>query len=638
MQKGVAFLVVLAFIQAATSLSIPDGDLKKDALKLLSLPIGRIGSEPGVRSLLDASSGSFVDPSASGVLTDQIDRIRHAVVQLIAQQETFNWLTPWLKGTSDGLVTGTGFFVDFQGTRFIITNGHVVKQASVVVMRIPALGEETIPLKVYAVCHDKDIALLTVDHEKGTEVLNHLLEQRKTKIETLKLGNSDHFRQGSVTIAVGYPLGQANLKFSTGILSGREHVDNRFYMQTTSPINPGNSGGPLLSSNGEVMGINTAAIEKASNVGYAIPIGHIIELLKSWAPDPKRNMTGLDENSVVQKFPVMGVDLNTASSVQGAFLGYSGSGGVFVKRVYPYGFFDEAGVKQHDLLLSFDGFELDRFGFSTRAREHGTGEIMNIYDLAERIPIGKEVEMKVWRDKRVMTVKAPFNPPSKKYAVRLYEEPGKQGAGTGVGEFEVFGGLVVQPLTLNHVVALHQANTELIAYVQESNWKLREQPRLIISAVLESGSSAGDRGVAAGGIVTKVNGKPVSTLEDFRKAWLPANFKKFIKSQAKKEKSTEKLFWTLETRDGSLLVVDFIEALNNEVILSQLYHYPVSKSVKKAVIIAIQSMMASAADAVEAATATQAPRHKLRQHKRGKALEPDTKEQEEHKEEHSKQL
>ncbi len=91
---------------------------------------------------------------------------------------------------------------------------------------------------MFGVCYEKDVALLRLTRD-AHRALEEVRVRNGGSIQHLTLGDSDKFAQGSVALAVGFPLGQANLKFSTGILSGYEHVTERLYLQITAPINPG---------------------------------------------------------------------------------------------------------------------------------------------------------------------------------------------------------------------------------------------------------------------------------------------------------------------------------------------------------------------------------------------------------------
>src|SRR5205807_3208889 len=112
-------------------------------------------------------------------------------------------------------------------------------------------------------------------------------------------------------LALGYPLGQQSLKSTNGIVSGREYN----MIQISNAINPGSSGGPLLNTRGEVIGINTAGIVDAQNIGYAIAVNDFNIVL----PDMKKTR-------IVRK-PFLGVLFNNASAALTEFLGNPVPGG-----------------------------------------------------------------------------------------------------------------------------------------------------------------------------------------------------------------------------------------------------------------------------------------------------------------------
>ncbi|SLM48593.1 putative DegP2 peptidase. Serine peptidase. MEROPS family S01B [Nitrospira japonica] len=159
---------------------------------------------------------------------------------------------------------GSGVLIDDQG--LIVTNAHVVQGAAKLTVmlhdgtRLPAqmIGSDM----VY------DVALLRVAIPKG-------------KYPHAQLGNSDKLEVGQKVIAIGHPFG-LGYAMSTGIISGfgklletKQEVFQDRIIQTTTPINPGNSGGPLVDSDDRVIGINTAILLGAQNIGFAIPINTV---------------------------------------------------------------------------------------------------------------------------------------------------------------------------------------------------------------------------------------------------------------------------------------------------------------------------------------------------------------------------
>nr|WP_237741519.1 HhoA/HhoB/HtrA family serine endopeptidase [Anabaena sp. PCC 7108] len=159
--------------------------------------------------------------------------------------------------------SGSGFIINSSGQ--ILTNAHVVDGTDRVTVTLKdgrtfngnVLGEDPVT----------DVAMIQID---------------ANNLPTLALGNSDILQPGEPVIAIGNPLGLNNT-VTSGIISatGRSGSeigvsDKRVdYLQTDAAINPGNSGGPLLNARGEVIGMNTAIIQGAQGLGFAIPINTV---------------------------------------------------------------------------------------------------------------------------------------------------------------------------------------------------------------------------------------------------------------------------------------------------------------------------------------------------------------------------
>jgi serine protease Do len=162
---------------------------------------------------------------------------------------------------------GSGVVVHESG--YVVTNAHVVSQASDV--RVTFADKHTVPAEVVAVDPEHDLAVLKV---KTTEPLPYQ-----------KLARGGDVLVGETVIAIGNPLGLQHT-VTAGIVSAlnrdlefSDRVTYRGLIQTDAPINPGNSGGPLLNVNGELIGINTAIRGDAQNIGFAIPVERLWELL-----------------------------------------------------------------------------------------------------------------------------------------------------------------------------------------------------------------------------------------------------------------------------------------------------------------------------------------------------------------------
>lgn len=156
--------------------------------------------------------------------------------------------------------TGSGFIISNDGR--ILTNAHVVDGADTV--KVTLKDGHSYAGKVLGKDELTDVAVVKIQ-------ANNLL--------TVILGNSDNVLPGQWAIAIGNPLGLDNT-VTTGIISATGRSSNLIgapdkrveYLQTDAAINPGNSGGPLLNARGEVIGMNTAILQGAQGLGFAIPI------------------------------------------------------------------------------------------------------------------------------------------------------------------------------------------------------------------------------------------------------------------------------------------------------------------------------------------------------------------------------
>ena len=155
--------------------------------------------------------------------------------------------------------TGSGFITSADGR--IFNNAHVVAGADTV--SVVLKDGRRFKGEVIGSDETTDVAVIKIN---------------ATGLPTVKLGDSDRLLPGQAAIAIGNPLGLDNT-VTQGIISatGRSGADfggsaRVNFIQTDTAINPGNSGGPLINSRGEVVGMNTAIIQGASGIGFAVPI------------------------------------------------------------------------------------------------------------------------------------------------------------------------------------------------------------------------------------------------------------------------------------------------------------------------------------------------------------------------------
>jgi len=163
---------------------------------------------------------------------------------------------------------GSGFLIHPDG--YVVTNHHVVDRARAV--KVELADGRKLPAELISSDPDADLAILKIDSDKPLPVI--------------ELGDSSDLMIGEPVIAVGNPLGFSH-SVSTGIVSAihRDLKDDEGrvmlsdLVQTDAAINPGNSGGPLLNAYGQVVGINTAIRGDAQNIGFAIQVNRLRDLI-----------------------------------------------------------------------------------------------------------------------------------------------------------------------------------------------------------------------------------------------------------------------------------------------------------------------------------------------------------------------
>ncbi len=207
-------------------------------------PIAQLPSTPSVNT-------------NSNFIATAVERTGPAVVRIDSTRASTGRYS-YGRGIARG--TGSGFILRSNG--LILTNAHVVSGADTV----------TVTLK-----DGRRFTGQVMGADRSTDVA--VVRIQANNLPTVNLGNSDQLKPGEWAIAIGNPLGLDNT-VTVGIISGTERSSRAFgvrgrgvgFIQTDAAINPGNSGGPLLNQSGQVIGINTAIIQGAQGLGFAIPI------------------------------------------------------------------------------------------------------------------------------------------------------------------------------------------------------------------------------------------------------------------------------------------------------------------------------------------------------------------------------
>ena len=189
--------------------------------------------------------------------------------------QNLQFYQPCQKGTKlQEVGGGSGFIISADG--LILTNKHVVQDTAAEYTVFTNDGKKY-SAKVLARAPNIDIAVIKIS---------------ASNLPTIKLGDSDSIQVGQIAIAIGNALGEFRNTVNIGVVSGLSRnitasggggLTETIYnvIQTDASINPGNSGGPLLNLRGEVMGINTAIVQNAQSIGFAIPINQVKEIISN---------------------------------------------------------------------------------------------------------------------------------------------------------------------------------------------------------------------------------------------------------------------------------------------------------------------------------------------------------------------
>jgi serine protease Do len=303
-----------------------------------------------------------------------------------------------------GSSLGSGFILNGEG--FILTNNHVVKDATDILVRLSD-GRE---FKAEVVGKDPptDVALIRLTHPPKN-------------LPTVVLGDSDALRQGDYVLALGSPfglrdtatLGIVSAKNRGGVSPGGGTYDD--FIQTDASINPGNSGGPLFNLRGEVVGINTAIVSPqiGQGIGFAVPI----TLAKNLLPQLR------EKGKVTRGF--MGVSVQDLTpDLRQAFALAPEVKGALVQNVVPKGPAAKAGLEPGDVVTTVNGKEVDSSGALTR----------NV----ALVQPGQNVNVTVLRkgEKKQFTFKVAQRPDDEARVARgeFDEDGGGQGQASGEGD------------------------------------------------------------------------------------------------------------------------------------------------------------------------------------------------------------
>ena len=352
---------------------------------------------------------------------------------------------------------GSGVIVNADG--YILTNHHVVDGA--IEIKVELTDNRTFTAKLVGSDPPSDLAVLKIDAKS---------------LPTLSLGDSDKVRVGDFVLAIGNPLGVGQT-VTSGIVSAKGRAtglsDGSFedFLQTDAAINRGNSGGALVSTTGELIGINSQILSPSGGnigIGFAIPSNMARVVMEQLMKTGKvrRGMLGVT---------IQSVDADLASS-----LNLPAARGAIVTSVSSGGPAERAGLKRGDVI--------------TAINKQPVVDNNSLRNLVASLPPGTNVEVTAQRNGR-----------DQEFQVALAELPDRQprdseeeSSNTGGAGNEKYG-VSVQPL-----------NAEMA-----SRFGLDADDQGLLVTRVDPNGSAANAGIRPGDLIQEVNRQAVRTVPGF---------------------------------------------------------------------------------------------------------------------------
>lgn len=345
------------------------------------------------------------------VWQDLSSKWKNSIVHLFITKSVYDCNKPFLCPT-ERKTNATGFIIDWR-RGLVMTNEHVVQNATSVVARLFRTGQQNFGMKVFSICQPKDLALCQFTQEAMKElVLND--------DELDMVFSQDYFPSYSEEVmTLGFPLNEDEIKFTLGTISGfnirNACLESKFvedacsrgpiYLQTTAPLNPGNSGGPVINKFGEVIGVVNSGIVGSQSVGYVINASVVRAMLPELYKG-KFVCTPTFGLGLSRATPLLLKTLTDSNDIQG----------VFIRETFPDSCLKL--VQSGDLLVSVEYMvqntmvrgDIDRFGdiYMYENDELVSDRRLALSEFVDQIPIGANLSCLVFRNAERLELRSTY--------------------------------------------------------------------------------------------------------------------------------------------------------------------------------------------------------------------------------------
>lgn len=347
-------------------------------------------SEPATAAPISALPGNILPNQDANFVTKVVQQVGPAVVRINSSRTVktqqpdvldepflrrfFGSEAPTQPGNRVERGSGSGFVFGSDGR--ILTNAHVVDGADTVTVKLKD-GREFVG-KVLGVDTVTDVAVVKIE---------------ANNLPVVSLGKSEELQPGEWAIAIGNPLGLDNT-VTVGIISatGRSSADvgvpdkRVSFIQTDAAINPGNSGGPLLNQRGQVIGMNTAIIQGAQGLGFAIPIDRAQQIANQLVTSGKAEHPYLGVRMLAIT-PEVKTEFNKNPNTK---LRLTEDKGVLILGIAKDSPAAQAGVRLADVIKKINGTEVTDAG--------------SVQQIVENSKVGNDLQLELSREGKPVTV------------------------------------------------------------------------------------------------------------------------------------------------------------------------------------------------------------------------------------------